>query len=386
MESESISRHRGPFAGPQAGTYLRHAAYAVGAFIKTEPVFSVALAAALISMAFVPPSAAYAGYFNWHLIATLLCFMLCVAGLRKAGAFEALARACLRGEHRIGFVSGVLVALPFFLSIFITNDVSLITFVPFSCLVLGFVGRADLCAPVVVLQTLAANMGSMLTPFGNPHNLFIYEVFDTPVGEFLATTAPYTVFSGVLLAASIAVLTSGKRAGRVSLREANLPDTPVRSLDIWLFGAGFAVCVLCVLKVIPAWAMLLAVCVLAAVRDRHLFAQVDWFLLGTFLCFFVFSGNLAAIPAVRETLTAAMSANPFWITLGSCQVISNVPATALLSGFTTDWQSVLLGADIGGLGTPVASLASFRAISTASAPPLVKKQYCRSPGVISPSR
>ena len=335
---------------------------AVGDFVRREPVFSVAFIAALVSIFFVPPSAAYAGYFNWRLIATLLCFMLCVAGLRAAGTFEGLARAFLPGQHRVIFVVGVLVALPFCLSIFITNDVSLLTFVPFACLVLGFIGRADLAAPTVVLQAIAANMGSMLTPFGNPHNLFIYEVFQTPVGEFLATTAPFTIFSAVLIALVIVALTAGKRGGTVSLKKENLPETPLHTPDTALFGAAFLICVLCVLKVVPAWAMLIAVCTLAAVRNVRLFAKVDWFLLGTFLCFFIFSGNLAAIPAVHAALTGAMSASPFWITLGASQVISNVPATALLSGFTANWQAVLLGADIGGLGTPVGSLANLIAL------------------------
>lgn len=354
MENELETETMAPAPGPAGGTVRN-----LAAFIRSEPVFSVALAAALISMCFVPPNAAYADYFNWHLIATLLCFMLCVAGLRAAGAFEGLARASLSGERSVTFVVAALVGLPFFLSIFITNDVSLITFVPFACLILGFIGRADLAAPVVVLQTLAANMGSMLTPFGNPHNLFIYEVFNTPPGEFLATTSPFTIFSGILLAICIAVLTCGKRGGRVSLAGADLPDTPLRTADVWLFGAAFVLCVLCVLKLVPAWVMLAVVCLLAAVRDIRLFAKVDWFLLGTFLCFFIFSGNLASIPAVRDALTGAMATQPFWITLGSCQVISNVPSTALLSAFTTDWRAVLLGADIGGLGTPVASLASL---------------------------
>ncbi|MBR2789475.1 MAG: hypothetical protein IKD70_02490, partial [Eggerthellaceae bacterium] len=278
------------------------------------------------------------------------------------GAFEGLARAFLPGRHRVAFVVAVLVALPFVLSIFITNDVSLLTFVPFACLVLGFMGRPDLAAPTVVLQAIAANMGSMLTPFGNPHNLFIYEVFGTPVGEFLATTSPFTVFSAVLIALVIVALTAGRRGGTVSLTKEDLPEAPLHPLDTALFAAAFLLCVLCVLKLVPVWAMLIVVCGLAAVRNWRLFAKVDWFLLGTFLCFFVFSGNLAAIPAVHAELTGAMSASPFWITLGASQVISNVPATALLSGFTADWRAVLLGADIGGLGTPVGSLANLIAL------------------------
>ena len=343
------------------GTYVR-LLRAAGGFVHRQPVFAVSFVAALVSMVFVPPSAAYAAYFNWPLIATLLSFMLCVAGLRAAGAFESLAHACLRGTRTATFVVGVLVALPFVLSMFITNDVALIVFVPFACLIMGAEGRPELTAPVVVLQAIAANMGSMLTPFGNPQNLYVYAMFDTTMGEFLAVTWPYVAFSGVLLGVGVWLLTCGRRGGDVSIREDSLPETVFSALDVWLFGAAFAVCVLCVLKVVPAWAMLLVACGLAAARDWRLFVKVDWFLLGTFLCFFVFSGNLAAIPAVREALTGAMGAQPFWITLGASQIISNVPSTALLSAFTGNWQAVLLGADIGGLGTPVASLASLIAL------------------------
>ena len=337
---------------------LGRAWYHVVTFLRDEPVFCVSLVAALISMCFVPPSTDYVRYVNGDLLATLLCFMLCVAGLRKAGALEGLAGLFLRGRRSTTFLCGVLVALPFFTGMFITNDVALIAFVPFACLVLGRGVGSRMAAVVVVLQAIAANMGSMLTPFGNPQNLYVFEVFDLTAGEFLLTTTPYVLFSGVLLAG--ACLLAGRRVGSSEVETpTDLPQAKVSGVDVAIFSAAFVVCVLCVLDVIGVLAMLVGVCSAVLIRDWRLFGKVDWYLLATFLYFFVFSGNLAAIPAVHTALTSAMSAQPFWITLGTSQVISNVPATALLAVFTDNWQALLLGADIGGLGTPVASLASL---------------------------
>lgn len=374
----------------------------------------------------VPPSPAYANYVDWRVIAILLGFMLCVAGLRQAGVFDALARAALAGNHGAVYTVGILVALPFGLSMLVTNDVALIVFVPFALAVLVRARRADLAVWTVVLQTIAANMGSMLTPFGNPQNLFIYEVFHVPVGEFFAATAPVVALNGVALVCCVAamalVLRRGARVGASAAGvgadtlgakaygegegsgeeggedEAFLPsvraaqaasDTSLaaasaaasvalpavaptaalaaslrsRSLcDLVAFGAAFALCVLCVLGAVDTPVMLAAVCALTAARDRHLFACVDWLLLGTFLCFFIFSNNLAAIPAVSGALTGAMATHPFLIPLVASQGISNVPAAALLAPFTQDWTSLLLAVDMGGLGTPVASLASLIAL------------------------
>ena len=349
------------------------------AFVRREPVFCVSLLAAVASAFAVPPSAAYAGYINWTLLATLLAFMLCVAGLRSAGVFSWLAKRSLAGGRSVGAAVAVLTALPFFAGMLVTNDVALIAFVPFALVALGMAGRADLAAITVVLQAIAANMGSMLTPFGNPQNLYIYEVFGTPAGAFFGETVLPTLLNGGLLALCVALIALRAKGSRVELpadvsagapaapaegeRGAQIPEpSRVLGLDALLFGAAFVVCVLRVLGVVPVWVMLAVCAAVAAARNWRLVLRVDWCLLGTFLCFFIFSGNLAAIPAVHDALTAAMAAHPFAIPLAASQVISNVPAAVLLSPFTDNWQALLLAVDMGGLGTPIASLASLIAL------------------------
>lgn len=335
-------------------------------FVKAEPVFSVALVAALLSMIAVPPSVEYLGYIKWRTLGLLTMFMLCVAGLQKAGVLERIARVLLGGVSRAGSggnglkaLVGVLVLLPYVGGMFITNDVALLTFVPFALMVLLGQKRADLIPLVLTLQTIAANAGSYLTPFGNPHNLLAYTLFDVGFLEFIAAQAPFTALLGVFLASCIVLFVGKWGAGAQEKLQVEGESVPVQRLDAVLFVGLFLVSVLSVLKVVPVQLGFAFVLVVALVRDRSLIAKVDWLLLGTFVCFFIFSSNLAAIPAVSDVLSGAMSQHPFWITMGASQVISNVPACALLAPFTTDWRALAIGANMGGLGSPVGSLASL---------------------------
>lgn len=337
----------------------------VGGFVKAEPVFSVALIAALLSMIAVPPSLEYFGYIKWRTLGLLTMFMLCVAGLQKAGVLERIAQGLVESVAKskgggLKALVAVLVLLPYAGGMFITNDVALLTFVPFALMVLLGHRRADLIPLVLTLQTIAANAGSYLTPFGNPHNLYSYTLFNVGFGEFIAAQAPFTLLLGVYLAVCIALFVRNIRG----THEAEKPQVdgepmPVVRLDAALFATLFAVSVLSVLKVVPVQAAFAVVVLVALLRDRTLLAKVDWLLLGTFVCFFIFSSNLAAIPAVSDVLTSAMSQHPFWITMGASQVISNVPSCTLLAPFTTDWRALAVGANLGGLGSPVGSLASL---------------------------
>ena len=337
----------------------------VGGFVKAEPVFSVALIVALLSMIAVPPSPEYFGYIKWRTLGLLTMFMLCVAGLQKAGVLERIAQGLVGSVAKskgggLKALVAVLVLLPYSGGMFITNDVALLTFVPFALMVLLGHRRADLIPLVLTLQTIAANAGSYLTPFGNPHNLYSYTLFNVGFGEFIAAQAPFTLLLGVYLAVCIALFVRNSRG----THEAEKPQVdgapmPVVRLDAALFAALFAVSVLSVLKVVPVQAAFAVVVLVALLRDRTLLAKVDWLLLGTFVCFFIFSSNLAAIPAVSDVLTSAMSRHPFWITMGASQVISNVPSCTLLAPFTTDWRALAVGANLGGLGSPVGSLASL---------------------------
>ena len=326
------------------------------AFIKKEVVLSVSFLAALISSFFVPPDAAWAGYIDWRTLALLYCLMVVVAGLRKAGTFARLAHVLCRRTGTVRALSTVLIALSFFSSMFITNDVALLTFVPFAVAVLGMANETRSLTLVVVLQAAAANLGSMLLPVGNPQNLYIHSHFSLSLNEFLRTTLPVWLVSLVLIA--LLCLLIPRRKTEVFLGE--MPILHKRSLAVYL--ALFAVCLMVVFRLI-VWPIMLAVILLVlAFYDRSILKSADFMLLLTFVCFFVFAGNMARIEAVNTLLRTILSGHEFWVTLLLSQVISNVPATLLLSGFTDAAHALLLGADIGGLGTPIASLASLIAL------------------------
>ena len=322
-------------------------------FIRREPVLTAAALAAAVSCFFVPPDAAYAGYIDMRTLALLYCLMVVVAGLRKAGVFETMAHGlCVRaGSTRA--VGLMLVLLCFFSAMVITNDVALLTFVPFTMVVLGLAGRRQDVTYVVVMQTVAANLGSMLTPVGNPQNLYLYSYYDMSMGAFFAATFPVWLASLGLVTAGCLALP--KKRLNASLGQA--PGMDKKTLRLYL--GLFALCLLTVVRVLPWPVMLLAVAAVLLILDRRTLLRADFMLLLTFVAFFVFAGNLARIPAVNGLLKSLLDGRVYATGLLTSQVISNVPAALLLSGFTDNARELLLGVDIGGLGTPVASLASL---------------------------
>ena len=324
-------------------------------FIRREPVLSISFVCALVSAFFVPPSAAYVDYIDLRVLCLLFCLMAVVAGLQECGLFLVLAQRLLAGERPVRLISLTLILLPFFCSMLVTNDVALITFVPFAILVLEMVGRRDLLIPIISLQTVAANLGSMATPVGNPQNLFLCAHFSLSMGDFLSLLLPLTVISLVGLAAA-GLYFGGKGWISVSFPEQVRLTSPKHlALYLVLFG----LCLLSVCRILPYGILTVLVIVSLLLARRQLLGQVDYMLLLTFVCFFIFSGNLGQMPAVRAGLGSLLSRSPLLCSAAASQVISNVPAAVLLSGLTEDWKGLLAGVDVGGLGTPVASLASL---------------------------
>ena len=325
----------------------------IRSFLKREPVLAVSALAAVISCFLVPPDAGYIDYIDFRTLALLYALMTVVAGLRKAGVFAALAHTlCLRAKNTRS-IGMILVCLCFFSSMLITNDVALLTFVPFAVIVLGMAGRGQELIRVVVLQTVAANLGSMLTPVGNPQNLYLYSRFGMPVGDFLLTTLPVWLLSLVLVLLCCFSLSGAGFSAALEDR----PAVERRSLGAYL--ALFAVCLLTVARVLDWPAMLATVILIVLILDRPTLLEADFMLLLTFVAFFIFAGNLARIGAVDSLLRRLLSGREYWTALLTSQVISNVPAALLLSGFTDNAKALLLGCNIGGLGTPIASLASL---------------------------
>ncbi|MBQ9142896.1 MAG: anion permease [Lachnospiraceae bacterium] len=339
-------------------------------FIKKEVVLVVAVVLAVVSMCIVPPDKEYIAYIDFSTLSILFSLMAVMAGLQTAGVFREIAERLLGKVQKVWQLVLILVMLCFFFSMLITNDVALITFVPFTFIILELLGsetESKLIIPVVVLQTIAANLGSMLTPIGNPQNLYLYGQAGMGVGEFMRILLPYTVVSFLLLL--VLCLYFGKKSGTGADSKAMGKFQSMTAQthltggkwDIPRYLALFVVCLLTVAKVkwCPYWVTLLIVVVTLLLFDRKLFAKIDYSLLFTFVGFFVFIGNMGRIPAFREFLQGIIAGNEVLTAVISSQVISNVPAALLLSGFTDNYEALILGTNLGGLGTLIASMASL---------------------------
>jgi len=323
-------------------------------FFKKEPVLCISALCALLSMLVVPPSAAYLAYIDWKVLGLLFCLMAVVAGVQACGLFDVLAQKLLRGCGGLRKLRLMLVLLPFFTSMLITNDVALITFVPFAIAVLGAVGRKDQYIPVIVLQTIAANLGSMALPVGNPQSLFLYTKSGMGMGEYFGVLGIYVILSLIgVVALALAVKES-------SIEVAFEKTETIRSKKLLaVYAVLFVLAMLVVLRVLDYRIVTLIVLAALLIFDRPILGKVDYMLLLTFVCFFVFSGNLGGLEAVRNMLTGLLQKNAMLTSVLASQVISNVPAAVLLSAFTEDLTGLLVGTNLGGLGTIIASLASL---------------------------
>lgn len=340
------------------------------AFFKKETVLSVAAVLAVVSMIFNPPNSEYLGYIDFHTLAMLFSLMAVMKGFQNAGVFVWLGNSLLSRTNTTRKVMFALVFLPFFCSMVITNDVSLITFVPFALVVLHMAGLDRHIVPVVVLQTVAANLGSMVTPMGNPQNLYLYTQSGMSFGALVWLMLPYAAVSAVCIALLL------MRYPSESVTAARVEARLGKPLTLAVYGAGFALCLLGIFDVLSPLVIAGIVAVFLLVYDRKVLAQVDYSLLGTFVAFFIFIGNLGAVSWFRDFIASIFEGHVVLVSVLASQVISNVPAALLLSGFTQDWNGLLIGTNIGGLGTLIASMASLISYKQVAAScPESKKTY-----------
>ena len=321
--------------------------------IKSHVVLVIALIAAAVTCFFVPPDREYLGYFDTDTLACLFCTLAVVSALKERRFFVFLAGKIVTAFGNMRRVAFALVFVTYFGSMIMANDMALITFLPLGWYVLSSCGHEKHTAIVFVMQNVAANLGGMLTPFGNPQNLYLYSYYSIPAGEFFATMALPFAVAFVLIAATCFFI----RPVPVKLTA-----PPASAPPLWRMIAYFvlfALSVMIVFGVIPSWICLIVVTVSLIALEPRSFLRVDYGLLLTFCAFFVFSGNLARLPAVRAALVTLVGASPLLVGTASCQVISNVPSAVLLSRFTDNYRDLLVAVNIGGLGTPVASLASL---------------------------
>lgn len=325
-------------------------------FIEKETVLTVAFFLAVLSCAAMRPSLSEAaGYVDFRVLGILLSLMIVVAGLQKVGVFDFIGIKLLTHVSDTRAISLVLVFLCFFLSMAFTNDVALLTFVPFAIFVMEKSGHPERLVSVIVLQTIAANLGSMMTPVGNPQNLFIYQYYGLSMGDFVETVLPYAALSFVLLL--VLVLTGKKEA--VRLAETDFAAVNTEWGKAGVYGVLFLVALGAVLGAFYWLAVLIFIVCMVFFIDKSIFKNVDYCLILTFIFFFLFIGNMGSIPAVREILGSLMDGNEVLVSIAASQAISNVPAALLLSEFTSDGKALLIGVNLGGLGTLIASMASL---------------------------
>lgn len=324
-------------------------------FLKKETVLCIAFLLAVISAFIVPVDAQYIEYMDFRVLVLLFALMTVMSGLQSLGIFEKLSYSLLKYVKSTRSLTLLLVSLCFFLAMFITNDVALITFVPFTILILEKIDSPKNLIPIIVLETIAANLGSMLTPIGNPQNLYLYGLSGLSISEFLLHMAPSTIISFVLLIICSLFL---KKEEITILETTNTVENKKPVLTAYYFVL-FILCLLTVAYLIPYPVLLLVSIPILLIWDRDTLKKADYSLLLTFVSFFVFIGNMQRIPAVAEMISSLVEGKELITAFLASQIISNVPAAMLLSGFTENYKDLLLGVNIGGLGSLIASLASL---------------------------
>ncbi|WP_019678219.1 SLC13 family permease [Ruminococcus flavefaciens] len=322
-------------------------------FIKAQPVLVISFVLALVTMIAVPPDKAYMGYCNRTVLIELFALMTAVAGFRTIGIFDKITGQLLRRTGTVRRLGAVLTLICFFSAMLVTNDVALITFVPLTLLIYSGIKDEKSLILTIVLETAAANLGSMMTPVGNPQNLFLYDKYGLTAMTFLRTMLPV----GAVGLAAVMLLTFLLPKDKCETSDDSGAKVPV--IKTAVYAGLFLLCIAAVFRFVPDWVCLIAALAAALACDKKLLAKVDYSLLATFICFFVFVGNIARVEAVSGFFSRILDGRELIVSALLSQFISNVPAAVMLAEFTGKGTELLLGVDIGGFGTIIASLASL---------------------------
>lgn len=325
----------------------------VKAFVKKNVVMVIALIAALITMCIVPPDREYLRYFDYKTLTCLFCVLAVVCALRNIRFFYALARRVVRLFKNARLSVLALVYITFIGSMLIANDMALLTFLPLGFFVLSSTGKEKYMSFTFIMQNIAANLGGMLTPFGNPQNLYLYTKFEIPNLTFMRIMLPPFLFSVALITLCCIIFVKPEPL-QLSDEKIHLPEGRTA-----MYLLLFVLAIVIVFRGIPYWIGLIVIPAVLLVMDREALLEVDYPLLFTFVFFFVFAGNMGRIEAVRSFFSGLLEKNTLLFSVLSCQFISNVPSAVLLSQFTTNYPDLLVGVNIGGVGSLIASLASL---------------------------
>lgn len=331
----------------------------VNEFFKEQTVLCIAFVCAAVSAVIVPPDREYIGYLNFSTLILLFSLMAAVAGFGKCGIFNRLSAAIISKCGSVRKLVFVMMNVCFFSSMLITNDVALITFVPVTIMIFqqsGVINSRSLIMTVVI-ETAAANLGSMLLPTGNPQNIYLCSNYEMSPAKVIATLLPYGIVSYLILSLSVLLIAEARleqvNGNKMTSKEALPYRIAVPCIII------FAVSLLTVAGVVNEYICIVISMILIIAADKSLFTKIDYALLLTFVCFFILSGNVGRIETIRGLLSDAINGREVAVSVIASQVISNVPAAVLLSAFTDKAELLLIGTNIGGLGTPIASLASL---------------------------
>ena len=336
-----------------SGTKVASMPHNCVSFIKRNAVMCIALAAAIITSVIVPPSKEYAEYFDFRTLTCLFCVLAVVCALKNINFFYMLARKVVQLFKTARMSILALVYITFIGSMLIANDMALLTFLPLGYFVLTTTGKQKHMAFTFIMQNIAANLGGMLTPFGNPQNLYLYSRYEIPNLEFMRIMAPPFILSVVLITLCCFIFIKPEP---LKLADEKIVLSPKRTA---LYLILFALSILIVFRGVPYWIGLIVIPSVLIFADIKALKTVDYGLLFTFVFFFVFAGNMARIDVVRELFSSLLDKSTSLFSVVSCQFISNVPSAILLSQFTGNYADLLVGVNIGGVGTLISSLASL---------------------------
>lgn len=322
-------------------------------FIKTEIVLCIAVFLAIITMFIIPIDSEYINYFEFDTLISLFCMLTVISGLKNTNVFELLSRKIIGLFHNRRSVIYALVFGTFFFDMIVANDMSLITFLPLTYLVLHSTNNDKYLAITYILQTIAANMGGMITPYGNPQNLYLYSYYKIPTLEFFSILLPQFFTIMILLYISCAFIKPEP------LQIKNTDPIHLDKKRIFIYIVLFLIVIYSILRLIPCYIALIIVIIAVSIIDFKRFRDVDYALLATFCVFFIFSGNIARIPTIQNMISSIVVDHTLLAGILSCQLISNVPTAIFLSKFTMQYIPLLTAVNIGSLGILISSLASL---------------------------
>ncbi|MBR6534618.1 MAG: citrate transporter [Clostridia bacterium] len=322
-------------------------------FVKKEVVLSIAIIATIVTMFFVPIDKEYLGYFEYKTLVALFCMLAVVAGLKNTNVFELISKKLIGLFKTRRAVIYCLIYGTFFFDMIVANDMSLITFLPLTYIVLHSTGNDKYLAFTFIMQTIAANMGGMITPYGNPQNLYLYSYYNIPTLEFFGVLLIQSITVAVLLFIGCLFIKNEK----LSLKSEEKFE--IKKKELIVYAILFVFVILSIFRVVPHLVTLAIVVVTVLIVDIKRFKYVDYALLATFCVFFIFSGNIARITVIKDFIANIVAENTLVAGIVSCQFISNVPTAIFLSKFTENYRDLLVSVNIGSLGIIISSLASL---------------------------